>query len=114
MRKRIRARTLSREKAQRDALLLSLAKSLVLKGKIQTTEAKAREAARVVEKLVTVAKKGNLASRRSFGSLTRQEVEALKKRAETMKTRPGGYTRIMKLGPRMSNGAKMAVIEFVE
>lgn len=114
MRKRKKRRELSREKAQRDALLLSLAKSLFLRGKIHTTEAKAKETARFTEKLLTKAKLGTVAARRSFSFFTKEESDALKKRALAVKDRKGGYTRIMKLGPRASNGARMAIIEFVE
>ncbi|MBI1984919.1 MAG: 50S ribosomal protein L17 [Candidatus Wildermuthbacteria bacterium] len=114
MRKQKKGRALSRMKAQREALLLSLAKALFLKGKIKTTEAKAKETRRFAEKLITNAKKGTVASRRSFSFFAKPEAAALAKRAESMKNRKGGYTRIMKLGPRMSNGARMAIIEFVE
>lgn len=114
MRNLKKGRKLSREKAQRRALLLSLTKALLLHGKIKTTEAKAKEAARFAERFVTLAKKGNLASRRSFSFFTSKEAKALLRKAETMKNRKGGYTRVVKLGPRMSNGARMAILEFVE
>lgn len=108
-------RKFGRERNQRKALLKSLAHNLVLEGKIKTTEAKAKELRPFVEKLVTMGKKetpaskrllearvGKLASTKLVGSL-----------AAMYKTREGGYTRITKLVRRGSDGAKMAVIEFV-
>lgn len=93
----------------------SLAHNLVLKGKIKTTEAKAKELRPFVEKLVTLGKKETPASKRLLTS--RVGLMAAKKisgsLATTYKTREGGYTRITKLVRRASDGAKMAVIEFV-
>lgn len=114
MNKRQSNRALSRPYSQRKALLLSLAKSLFLKGKIQTTEAKAKEAARFAEKLVTEAKKGTVASRRRLSMLTRKEALALQEHAKSVKDRKGGYTRVIKLGPRMSDGARIAILELVK
>jgi len=108
-------RKFGREKNQRVALLRSLAYSLVLKGKIKTTEPKAKELRPYVEKLITLGKKQTLASRRLLES--RVGAGAAKKIAGTLSTtykeRAGGYTRITKLTPRVSDGSKMAVIEFV-
>jgi large subunit ribosomal protein L17 len=108
-------RKFGREKGQRKALLKSLAHNLVLEGKIKTTEAKAKEVRPYVEKLVTLGKKETPASRRLLES--RVGKMAAKKIAQslagTYKDRNGGYTRITKLVRRDSDGAKMAVIEFV-
>ena len=108
-------RKLGREKNQRKALLTSLAHSLALKGKIKTTEAKAKELRPFMEKLVTLGKKETLASRRLL--IERVGQGAAKKIAVDLspqyKSRTGGYTRITKLESRLSDGAKMAVIEFV-
>ena len=100
---------------QRKALMRSLAYSLVLKEKIKTTEAKAKELRPFVEKLITFGKKGTLASRRELE--TRVGRIAGKKIALTLSPRyketKGGYTRITKLIRRSSDGAPMAIIELV-
>jgi large subunit ribosomal protein L17 len=108
-------RKFGRPTNQRKALMKSLAYSLILKGKIKTTEAKAKELRPFVEKLVTVGKKDTLASRRILES--RVGPEAAKKISTSLskdyKDRTGGYTRITKMIRRSSDGSKMAVIEFV-
>lgn len=101
---------------QRNALMRSLAYSLILKGKIKTTETKAKALRPFVEKLVTMGKKETLASRRLLAA--RVGEEAAKKistdLAKEYKGRAGGYTRITKMVRRGSDGAAMAVIEFVK
>lgn len=108
-------RKFGRKTGQRSALLKSLARSLVLRGKIQTTEAKAKEIRPLVEKMLTKAKTPTLANRRmlivSLGAAT--TAAKLIKTAEGYTGRTGGYLRITKLGPRKGDAAKMAVIEFV-
>jgi len=108
-------RKFGRKTNQRKALLRSLAYSLTLKGKIKTTEAKAKELRPHMEKLVTLGKKQTLASRRLLES--RVGPQAAKKIASELsvayKDRVGGYTRITKLTPRVADGSPMAVIEFV-
>ena len=93
----------------------SLARSLVLHGRMQTTEAKAKEVRPMLEKLLTRAKNDTLANRRillaSLGDT--ETTNKLIKVAENYKTRPGGYLRITKMGPRKGDAANMAVIEFV-
>jgi len=116
MRKRKRGRKLSRKKNQRKALLKLLARSLILKGKIKTTKAKAKEVSRFAEKLITKAKKGDLSSRRLLTTyfpkdLVKKLVDEIGRR---YKERKGGYTRIIKLGPRKSDGVKMAIIELLK
>lgn len=104
-----------RERNQRVALLKSLAHSLALKGKIKTTEPKAKALRPFMEKLVTLGKKKTLASRRLLNSRV-GEMAATKIAGElalTYKERAGGYTRITKLGQRLSDGSAMAIIEFV-
>ncbi len=117
MRKRKKGRILSRKIDQRKALLRSLTRNLILKERIITTEAKAKEARPFVEKLITRAKKGNLASWRLLLSKMNNDkkiVEKLiKEIAPRYKDRPGGYTRIIKLGQRKSDGSRMAIIELV-
>lgn len=108
-------RKFGRTKNQRNALLKSLAYSLALKGKIKTTEAKAKELRPFMEKLVTLGKSQTLASRRIL--IARVGPQAAKKIATeiavTHKDRAGGYTRITKMVRRDSDGAPQAVIEFV-
>ncbi|MDB5225433.1 MAG: rplQ [Candidatus Adlerbacteria bacterium] len=108
-------RKFGRETGQRAALLKSLARSLVIKGKIKTTEAKAKEIRPLVEKMVTKGKTPTLANRRllivSLGAAT--TATKLIKIASGYTERSGGYLRITKMGPRKGDAAKMAVIEFV-
>ncbi len=108
-------RKFGRKTNQRGALMRSLAYSLTLKGKIKTTEAKAKELRPFMEKLITLGKKETLASRRLLES--RVGKQAAKKIATdlslTYKGRAGGYTRITKMVRRVSDGAPQAVIEFV-
>ena len=95
----------------------SLALNLIVREKIKTTEPKAKELRPFIEKLVTQAKKNNLATNRFIISkLFGRRIETKKLfeiLAPKYKDRKGGYTRITKLSPRKSDGAKMAVIEFV-
>lgn len=116
MKKRKRGRKFNRESGQRNALLKSLATALILKEKIQTTEAKAKEVSSYVEKFVTTAKKGDLNSKRRLLQFLAPKV-VKKLIAEIMPRyadRKGGYTRIIKLGQRFSDGSKMALIEFLK
>jgi len=109
-------RKFGRVRKGRKALLSTLALNLIVRGKIKTTEPKARELRAHVEKLVTLAKRDNLATRRLIVSRLanrKREIRKLYEVAGKQKERPGGYTRILKLGARTSDGAKMAIIEFV-
>jgi len=115
MRHHKKKRVFGRERKQYRALLKTLAYALITRGKIMTTEAKAKELRPFVEKLVTMAKKETLASRRLL--IGRVGPKAAKKLstdiAKKFATRAGGYTRIVKLGRRLKDAAKMAHIEFV-
>jgi len=108
-------RKFGREKNQRVALLKTLSHSLALEGKIKTTEAKAKELRPHIEKLITLGKKQTLASRRLLEA--RVGALAAKKIATDLslryKDRAGGYVRITKMTPRLSDGSPMAIIEFV-
>ena len=109
-------RKFGRVKRQREALLKTLALNLIVRGKIKTTEPKAKELRPFVEKLVTSAKSSDLATRRliiSRLSSKSRETRKLFEIASKNKDRKGGYTRILKLGRRVSDGARMAIIEFV-
>ncbi len=116
MRKRKEGRKLSRKKNQRKALLKTLASALILNEKIKTTEAKSKEVSKFIEKKITKAKKGDLTARRLLNQFFSPKI--VKKLVDEIgpryKGRKGGYTRIIKLGPRKSDGARMAIIEFVK
>lgn len=96
-------------------MLKSLARSLVLRGKMTTSLAKAKEIRPLVEKMVTRGKTATLASRRHLIAQLGDERTAAKllKTAATYTDRTGGYLRIVKMGPRKGDAAEMAVIEFV-
>lgn len=93
-----------------------LGSALILKEKIKTTEAKAKELSRFVEKKITLAKVGDVNSRRLLAQNfpTRTVKKIVNEIAKRYKERKGGYTRIIKLGQRKSDGAKMAIIELVK
>ena len=109
-------RKFGRTRNQRKALLRSLAINLILNSKMETTEAKAKEIRPYVEKLVTKAKKNDLAAKRQIMSKLGNE-EGMKKLfadlAPKYKDRAGGYTRIIKLPRRQGDGSPMAFIEFI-
>lgn len=117
MRKRVYGRRLSRDTNERKALFRSMATSLITYGKIDTTEAKAKAVRPWVEKLVTRSKVNTLHSRRRLlGEIPSPLI--VEKLVSTLgplfATRPGGYTRIIKMGPRTGDSAPMVRLEFVE
>ena len=110
-------RKLGRDSAHRKALLRNLATSLITHERITTTLPKAKELRSVVEKMVTLGKKGSLHHRRQAGAyLFAKEavVKVFGDLATRFKDRPGGYCRIVKRGLRVGDGAQMALIEFVD
>lgn len=115
MRKRKKGKKFGRVKEQRRALLKNLASSLILNKKIKTTETKAKELRRFLEPLITKAKAGDLHKRRLVRKYLSESVtkKLFDETALLYKDRPGGYTRITKLAPRESDGARMAQIELV-
>jgi len=116
MRHRKKGKILDRKKAPREALLRNLAASIVLYEKVKTTEAKAKAVKPFVERMITKGKEDTLASRRQLMKFFYTE-HPVKKILEVLgpryKTRKGGYTRIIKMGPRKNDGAKMVQIELV-
>ena len=118
MRHHKKGRAFSRVDKVKIALIRSLARSLIEKGKITTSEAKAKELRPFIEKLVTRAKSDSIFSRRLIKGRLGDSAKATEKMFKTIaprfKTRAGGYTRITKLPPRISDGSKMAVIEFLD
>jgi len=117
MKHRRKTSKLQRNTAQRKALLTNQAGALITHGRIRTTLAKAKALRPVAEKLVTLAKKGDLHSRRQAAAyLPKKEMvsKLFSEIAEATADRQGGYCRITKLGPRISDAAPMAIIEFID
>lgn len=100
----------------RKALMNSLARSLVLHSKIKTTEPKAKELRPFIEKLITKGKNATLSNRRSIVTKIGKDatVKLINDVSSEYTGRNGGYTRITKLGRRLADGSKMAIIEFVK
>jgi len=116
MRKTNRGRKLSLKVGPRKLLLRVLVNNFFLHEKIKTTEAKAKELRSIAEKMITKAKSADLASRRILAqdltpTITKKVIDEI---APRYVGRQGGYTRIMKLGPRNSDGAHMVIIELVK
>jgi ribosomal protein L17 len=111
-------RKFGRDKNVRNALMNSLALNLIIREKIKTTEPKAKELRPFIEKLVTLAKSTTIANRRIVKSRLSNRDKEVKKLFDVIAPkyvdRSGGYTRVLKLGARKSDGAKMAIIEFVQ
>ena len=117
MRHRSKTVKLKRNASQRRALLANLACNLIEHGRIKTTLGKAKALRPVAEKLITLAKRDDLHSRRLAIAFLRQKETVQKLFSETApasKDRQGGYCRITKLGARMSDSAPMAIIEWVD
>ena len=108
---------LSRDAAHRKALLVNLSKELIEHERIETTLAKAKAVKPDVEKLITLARRGDLHARRQALSALGQDKFVVYKLFEEIAPRyaerPGGYTRILKLGPRKSDATEMALLELV-
>lgn len=114
---------LGRNSSARKALFRDLVTDLFLYERIQTTEAKAKEVRSIAEKLITLAKRGDLHARRQVAAFVRRETvdgeqDAIQKLftdlAARYAERPGGYTRILKLGPRRGDAAPMVYLELVD
>lgn len=109
-------KTFDRKKASREALLRSLAESVILRERVETTMSKAKAIRPLVEKLVTLGKKQSLHARREIlkcvytKNAQKKLIEGL---APKYKDRAGGYTRVTKTGMREGDGARMAIIELV-
>lgn len=124
MRHKIAGRKLSRGKDEREALRRNLVKQLFEHERIRTTRAKAQAARSKAERLITLAKRGNeagdakMVQARRLAAARLADPETVKKLFEDIapryENRPGGYTRIIKLGPRMGDAADMVLLELVE
>jgi large subunit ribosomal protein L17 len=110
-------RRFSRDSSHRQAMFSNMAASLIRHEQIVTTLAKAKDLKRVIDKYITLAKRGDLNSRRLAASRMRDEA-MVKKLFDTLapryKDRSGGYTRVLKAGYRYGDSAPIAVIEFVD
>lgn len=123
-------RKLGRTSSQRKALLRDLTTDLIVNGSIKTTEARAKEVRKTADKMITLAKRGDLASRRQAAAFLRNVVADVKEDGDNVRVqsalqylfeelapkfadRKGGYTRILKTMPRRGDGAQMVVLEFV-
>ena len=109
-------RKLGKTSTQRKALLRQLVTDLLDNGKIETTFYRAKEVQPVVEKMITLGKKGNLAAyRRALAYITKEDVanKLFKEIAPKYAERNGGYTRVTRTGARRGDAAEMAVIELV-
>ena len=116
MRHRKEGRQLRRTPEQKLALMRSLASSLIERGAIETTEAKAKELRPFIEKLITRAKTGTLHARRLTGRHVQKRAigdKLFQEVAPKFAKRNGGYTRILKTGHRKGDGAEMARIELI-
>ena len=112
-----RGRKLGRKRDQRRALLKGLATSLVMEESIETTLPKAKELVRYIEKLITKAKKGNLANRRAVIAGLSTQVAAVKlvdQIAPQLTGRTSGHVRVERTRLRVGDGAQMAIVEFVD
>jgi len=117
MRHQRKRHKLSRSASHRKALLRNLCKEVIDHERIQTTEAKAKAVKPEVEKLITLATRGDLHARREAPSALGQDKFVVYKLFEEVAPRyadrPGGYTRILKLGPRRSDSTEMVYLELV-
>ena len=124
-------RKLGRTSSQRKALLRDLTTDLIVNGRITTTEARAKEVRKTADQMITLAKRGDLASRRKAATFVRNVVADVKEDGDNIRIqsalqnlfeelapkyaeRNGGYTRILKTMPRRGDCAKMVILEFVD
>ena len=117
MRHRVDHRKLGRNTAHRMAMLRNLVTSLLEHEEVRTTTAKAKELRRVAERMITLGKSGTLASRRRALSFVRSKAVTAKLFDELAKrygSRPGGYTRQFKVGPRHGDNAEISIIQLVD
>jgi large subunit ribosomal protein L17 len=117
MRHRVKGRKLGRTASHRKATLIALATALLKHKRIKTTLAKAKETRGIVEKLITKARKGDLHSQKQVMNVIKDKEVVKELFAEIIPKvgeRPGGYTRVIKLGNRLGDAASIAIIELVD
>ena len=110
-------RKLGRDSAHRKALYANLTVALIEHGRIRTTEAKAKEVRPIAEQMITLGKRGDLHAHRQAVAFLRSKAAAhrlFSELAPRFADRPGGYTRIVKIGPRQGDAAPMAYLELVD
>jgi large subunit ribosomal protein L17 len=116
MRHRMRSRKLGRTSAHRAALYRNMVTSLLEHERIRTTDAKAKELRRLADRMITLGKRGTLhARRRALRVIRRSDVTAkvFDELADRYRDRPGGYTRVLKLGVRTGDAAPLSIVELV-
>ncbi len=117
MRHRWRGRKLNRTSTHRKAMFANMAAALLKHEQIKTTLPKAKDLRPVVDRLITLGKRGSLHARRQAYSMLRDDAVTKKlfaKLAERYRERPGGYTRVLRAGFRYGDSAAMAIIELVD
>lgn len=117
MRHRKSGRKLGRSSSHRSAMFRNMVTSLLDHERIQTTDAKAKDLRRVAERMITLGKRGDLHARRQALRVIRSRSVTAKvfdDLAERFRDRPGGYTRVLKLGPRPGDAAPISIIELVD
>jgi large subunit ribosomal protein L17 len=117
MRHGMSGRKLGRDSSHRRAMYANLTCSLFEHGRIKTTEAKAKAVKPYAEKMITLGRRGDLHARRqALAELRSQEIvhQLFAEVAPRMADRPGGYTRIVKIGPRQGDAAEMVFLELVD
>ena len=117
MRHQRAGRKLGRDSAHRKALYANLASALIEHGRIKTTEAKAKEVRPIVEQMITLGKRGDVSAQRQAVAFLRSKPIAHRlftEIAPRFADRAGGYTRVVKLGPRQGDAAQMAYLELVD
>ena len=117
MRHQKRGRKLGRDAAHRKALYANLCGALIEHGRIRTTEAKAKEVRPIVEQMITLGKRGDVHAHRQAVAFLRSKAIAsllFSEVAPRFSDRDGGYTRIVKIGPRQGDAAPMAYLELVD
>src|SRR5262249_5862839 len=117
MRHQARSRRLSRSSAHRWAMVRNMVTSLLEHGRVETTDAKAKEVRRVAERMITLGKRGTLHARRRALRVIRDRGVAARvfgDLADRFRERPGGYTRVLKLRQRIGDAAPLSILELVE
>lgn len=111
-------RKLGRDNKHRRSMLATLTKQVIMNERITTTDTRAKEVRKSVEKMITLGKRGDLVSRRSALAFLHNDTEVVKKvfddLAKRYEKRDGGYTRILKVDERRGDGALMSIIELVK
>ncbi len=111
-------RKLGRDNKHRRSMLATLTKQVIMNERIQTTDTRAKEVKKAVDKMITLGKRGDLVSRRSALAFLHNDTEVVKKvfddLAKRYENRDGGYTRILKVDERRGDGALISIIELVK